>query len=547
MMRYVNGIEEDYKTELSSKTTTTTWSASVVTTLIRSLFTSNSPGDLRELMNVVASHHPQFRSRSNGFMVAGTLEQQDTHEFFTALMDVLSNEENEENEDLEGGGLARSSEDQSLDVSFGVDDTCRDDGLGLAMPRFNDYSCSTPNTNELEEEKKYDDHHIVLYKEDTPLSQASWKESKLTSNDNQFHNPTGVFDTATTTYSLTRRRTNPFDGWSGSTIKCSTCRHVRPIRAMPFLDLSLPIANVQSEFLEDFLAAEYGGFSNAELISDVRCLSCGMINRMKELEGELMILDGAISNIKRRGRKENDVDNDVEVATLVRESNALRRKIAILMASDRDIDDDEINVAEMDDEDLQLGIDQMIGSSTMSSRIVPIRGEAYKASLLMRPPEVLCIHIQRRHYDMSSGRMAKVNRHVRFDEYLDLGEYCAYGAASFEEDRRVHRVTSRYDQMQKIPYILMSVIEHSGNAFGGHYQTYRRVDQEQNDWVLVSDESVVSRTWTEVRKCQAYMLFYSSGGTPEARSPLLWSFCLTQQLLCLHVEDITRQKRNHNL
>jgi hypothetical protein len=274
---------------------------------------------------------------------------------------------------------------------------------------------------------------------------------------------------------------------------------------MPFLDLSLPIANVQSEFLEDFLAAEYGGFSTAELISDVRCLSCGIMSRVKELEGELMILDGAISSIKRRGRKENDV-LDVEVATLVRESNALRRKIAILMASDRDIDDDEINVAEMDDEDLQLGIDQLIDSSTMSSRIVPIRGEAYKASLLMRPPEVLCIHIQRRHYDISSGRMAKVNRHVRFDEYLDLGEYCAYGAASFED--RVHPVTSRYDQMQKMPYILMSVIEHSGNAFGGHYQAYRRVDQEQSDWVLVSDESVVSRTWTEVRKCQAYMLFY---------------------------------------
>jgi hypothetical protein len=310
---------------------------------------SNSPGDLRELMNVVASHNPQFRSRSNGFMVAGTLEQQDTHEFFSALMDVLSNEENEENEDLGGGGgLAWSSEGQSLAVSFGVDDTRRDDGLGLAMPRFDDYSCSTPRTNELEEEKKYDDHHIVLYKEDTPLSQASWKESKITSKDNQFPNPTGVFDTATTTSTSTRRRTNPFDGWSGSTIKCSTCRHVRPIRAMPFLDLSLPIANVQSEFLEDFLAAEYGGFSTAELISDVRCLSCGMMSRVKELEGELMILDGAISSIKRRGRKENDV-LDVEVATLVRESNELRRKIAILMASDRDIDDDEINFAKMDD------------------------------------------------------------------------------------------------------------------------------------------------------------------------------------------------------
>ena len=120
-------------------------------------------------------------------------------------MDVLSNEENEENEDLGGGGLARSSEDHALDVSFGVDDTRCDDGLVLAMPRFDDYSCSTPSTNELEEEKKYDDHHIVLYKEDTPLSQASWKESKLRSNVNEFPHPTGIFDTATTTYTSTRR------------------------------------------------------------------------------------------------------------------------------------------------------------------------------------------------------------------------------------------------------------------------------------------------------------------------------------------------------
>ena len=26
----------------------------------------------------------------------------------------------------------------------------------------------------------------------------------------------------------------------------------------------------------------------------------------------------------------------------------------------------------------------------------------------------------------------------------------------------------------------------------------------------------------------------------------MWSFCVSQQLLCLHVEDITRQKRKQN-
>mmetsp|Transcript_21508 Transcript_21508/g.43842 ORF Transcript_21508/g.43842 Transcript_21508/m.43842 type:complete len:100 (+) Transcript_21508:2-301(+) len=75
----------------------------------------------------------------------------------------------------------------------------------------------------------------------------------------------------------------------------------------------------------------------------------------------------------------------------------------------------------------------------------------------------------------------------------------------------------------EISYKLMSVIEHKGNAFGGHYQTYRRtrkVDvlgdegmsspkrEFQPEWALVSDESVVLRTWSDVRRCQAYMLFY---------------------------------------
>ena len=149
---------------------------------------------------------------------------------------------------------------------------------------------------------------------------------------------------------------------------------------------------------------------------------------------------------------------------------------------------------------------------------MPVRGDAIRASLLMRPPEVLCVHIQRRHYDPSSRRITKVTRHVRFGERLDLGPYCAYGEASFEEeeseeDRRIFSAaTTPSDRRagRTIPYELMSVIEHDGDAFGGHYQTYRRVDLKRREWVLVSDESVAPRTWNEVRRCQAYMLFYAA-------------------------------------
>jgi hypothetical protein len=318
---------------------------------------------------------------------------------------------------------------------------------------------------------------------------------------------------------------NPFDGWVGSTIRCAACRHVRPVRAAPFLCLSLPTSGAPSEFVEDLLAAEYRGFAaGAELVRDVRCSSCSAMRKAEELEGESAVLDGAISSILRRRRRlsgggDGRVGDDADVDALVREHDRTRRKIAALRALDPDDDEDALDWEDDEDGDLRRGIDDpVVGGSRPTSRIVPVRGDAIRASLLMRPPEVLCVHIQRRHYDSSLRRITKVTRHVRFGERLDLGPYCAYGEASFEEEEEEDRwivsmaTTPRSDRRagRTIPYELMSVIEHDGDAFGGHYQTYRRVDPKRREWVLVSDESVAPRTWNEVRRCQAYMLFYAA-------------------------------------
>ena len=141
-------------------------------------------------MNVVSSQHPQFLSRSNDFMMAGTLEQQDTYEFFLALMDILSNEEDEENKDL-GGGLARSSEDKALVVLYGVDGTRRDDGFGslnVAMQKLFEflfpsyYGCIRGG-------EEVCDHHVV--------------ESKDWSNVDQCTHPPDIIG-KTTTYASTK-------------------------------------------------------------------------------------------------------------------------------------------------------------------------------------------------------------------------------------------------------------------------------------------------------------------------------------------------------
>lgn len=82
--------------------------------------------------------------------------------------------------------------------------------------------------------------------------------------------------------------------------------------------------------------------------------------------------------------------------------------------------------------------------------------------------------------------MAKTLQHINFSELLDLSHYCAYGgggcgigetleldgrrAVSLDESMLGSATTDR----KPILYRLMSLIEHRGNAYNGHYLTFRK-------------------------------------------------------------------------
>jgi ubiquitin carboxyl-terminal hydrolase 16/45 len=58
-------------------------------------------------------------------------------------------------------------------------------------------------------------------------------------------------------------------------------------------------------------------------------------------------------------------------------------------------------------------------------------------------------------------------------------------------------------------YRLFGVVLHSGSLFGGHYTAYVRPFKERpNEWVYCSDSHTRLVTWEEVKRCQAYVLFY---------------------------------------
>ncbi len=450
-IQYVNGHEVAQKRERTH----------VFSSFISFLSSGPSPGDPKTIMDMVAKYYSQFRSRNN-LGIAGTTEQQDSHEFLSALMDVLSMEER----NVVHSKTKSSQEGLSLMHTQTLGDDVNEHIKVKSFSAIDNNTDAENEYNELEEEKKYDD--------------------KL----NFHHQSSNTAETNRGEGTILYQHHNPFDGWLGSTIKCASCRHIRPIRSSPFICLSLPIAVVRSEYLEDFLASEYGGFSNAERVSDVQCVACAIKDKLEELEDEAMLLSGAISSLERRNKGKKDQ------AGLESEHVCKNRHIAILKGMDADNDDE---IQHHNEEDISFNIAGLVGLP----KIIPMRGDAYKATLIMRPPKVLCIHIQRRHFDMASQQMVKISRQVHFPEVLDLSKFCAYAENSFEKE-----CTTKSTDWPKLPYELMSVVEHKGSAFGGHYQTYRRVGSEQKKWVLVSDESVIPRSWEDVQRCEAYMLLY---------------------------------------
>jgi len=87
------------------------------------------------------------------------------------------------------------------------------------------------------------------------------------------------------------------------------------------------------------------------------------------------------------------------------------------------------------------------------------------------------------------------------------------------QDQKEEKSPRQSNSASKQLYHLTSVIVHHGNHLGGHYAVYRKLltsplrepsrnEEEQREWVYISDERVRPVSVSEVLKSQAYMLYY---------------------------------------
>jgi ubiquitin C-terminal hydrolase len=316
---------------------------------------------------------------------------------------------------------------------------------------------------------------------------------------------------------------SPLSVWCGSALICGTCRRARPIQNVPFLDIPIvPTAISQRVSVQQSKYSQSGGsgymvsscrledcledFTSIERVQDVECRNCTIQGEIQYYESEravqLQIIKGLESRRKTSSNVVNDADNECKVVR--DELMSIEARIHKLLHLSPD-DDAPVLYHEDDDEN-------GLGPAVIPKPIVLKRSDAFKCLLLTRLPSILSIHVQRRYYDPASGKTSKTMQHVAFPEMLNVAPYCAYGGARRSSVPFVGSPRPREERSSSpIWYKIMAVIEHRGGPYSGHYVCYRRDPSGQrNRWFWISDDKVRLCQWADVRKCQAYMLFYEA-------------------------------------
>jgi ubiquitin C-terminal hydrolase len=332
---------------------------------------------------------------------------------------------------------------------------------------------------------------------------------------------------------------SPLAGWLGSTVQCVKCQRVRPIQNAPFSDIPLVPTSVPSYIARAYHSPSQSAapnsrslppcsldeclseFTSVEAVKDVECRFCTIQREREQLEEEAMMLRGAIETMEKRLEKKS-VSNGLGAR-----SAASSNQTKYLLDDLRKVEGRLLHLDTMDpEEDDVLGLlgDQFSGHEQFfdladKPNAAIERCVARKCLLLTRTPSVLCCHIQRRYYDPFTNRMEKCLQHVDFPEVLDISPYCAYGprantpwaagsSTSATNEPRHCSSTNLPSHRDRMLYRLQSVIEHRGNAYGGHYICYRR--NQPGQWHLISDEAIHPVSWLDVRSSQAYLLFYQA-------------------------------------
>ena len=99
-------------------------------------------------------------------------------------------------------------------------------------------------------------------------------------------------------------------------------------------------------------------------------------------------------------------------------------------------------------------------------------GRLVKKLTIMRPPAVLALHLRRVLPTLTGFR--KDSTPVTFAPVMDIAPFCTFAGGGVGG---------------KLQYRLVGVVQHLGDAYGGHYISYRR-DADGEGWTLCNDANL---------------------------------------------------------
>ena len=115
--------------------------------------------------------------------------------------------------------------------------------------------------------------------------------------------------------------------------------------------------------------------------------------------------------------------------------------------------------------------------------------KAFKRYFIHTAPPILILHLKRFQQSGLFGQTYKINDAIEFEEELDLEPFM------IPDDSK----------KRQTKYKLTGIVVHNGSLRGGHYIAFVK---RMNDWIYCSDTHTRISQWDQVKKAQAYLLFY---------------------------------------
>jgi ubiquitin carboxyl-terminal hydrolase 1 len=291
---------------------------------------------------------------------------------------------------------------------------------------------------------------------------------------------------------LTRK--NPLDGLLASRLSCVQCGYTEAIRHFAFNNISLSLPFRHACTLEYCLAS----YITIESLNDVICRKCSLKATLANLEQ----LQAQQTKAKTAAKKSKAKSNSQYTPMIKTVQSKLQY-------------------------DIEGELGPEIPFQKVHSR------HCTKQVMFAKPPPTLCLHINRSTF-YPNGEIAKNGCIVEFSEYLDLSPFCTTGYLALSPQQPMSG-TEQISSEGNYIYRLQSVIVHYGTHSYGHFVTFRRLPQDEeqtnqvvklqvknqsleydsncfnsspSQWCCVSDNVVTESDLTSVLTSNPFMLIY---------------------------------------